>query len=130
MFPPLGVEMQFRLVVDEYLYLLPVLVECVACGGIYGCRVLLEWYVDATLLLHRNSASHELLDIDAGTCNRKESDRCEHRESSAYVVRDDERAVSLFVGTCACRTFLRVGDSNDEASCRLFAYLCLELCLE
>ena len=75
--PPLSIVMQLGLVVDEDLNLLAVAVESITHSSVDGCWVFLERHINSTLLLHSLSTSHELLDVDAGTCYRQQTNRGE-----------------------------------------------------
>ena len=131
LFPPLTHVVQLGLVVHHYLYLLAcLLVQCVAHGCVYGCRVVLVGSLRGTSLLHVSSSGYQLRDVESGACYREQAHGCEYREASAHIVGYDECLVSLFVGSCACGTLVSVGNGHDYLFGLFFAALVFTLFLE
>ena len=82
--------MELRLVVHHDLNLLAFLVKTITNGSILGGGVFCEWNTRGTSLLHILSTTYQLLNIKASTGNRQQAYRGEYRETTTYVVGDNE----------------------------------------
>jgi lysyl-tRNA synthetase, class II len=89
--PPFAHEVELWLIVNQDFNLLASLcIESVTCSCILSSDVLAERNVLATSLLHALSALYELLDVETCACDRQQTNWSENRETTTYVVRDDE----------------------------------------
>ena len=124
--PPLVHVVKLRLEVNEDLNLFAGTIERIAHSGILRGNIIFG----AALAFHVSCTFDEGVDIESCAGNGKKADGSEHRETSAHVVGDDERGVTLFVGRGARRALLGVGHRHDHLACSLFAALFLTLFLE
>ena len=128
--PPFAHEVELRLVVHHDLNLLAVLVECIAYSGILSGGVLLKRNILATCFLHLLGTLNQGLDVETGTGDGQQAYGCEHRETAAHVVGDDEALVAFLVGTGTGSAFLCIGHGYDHLLCLLLATLGLALLLQ
>ena len=82
------------------------------------------------MLLHCLSTCHKLLDVDACASDWQKSYRSEDRETTTYVIRNNECLIAFLVGAHTSSTFLCVRYSNDKFLCCRFANLSFELSLK
>ena len=129
--PPLAHVVKFRLKVYENLnFLASLCVESVAHSSIYSSRVLCERHVLASSLLHIGSTANDSLDVEACNSDRQQANRSEHREATAYVVRNYECLVAFLCSGSTRSTLVSVGDSHDNVLSLFLATLFLALLLE
>ena len=123
--------MKFRLKVYENLNLLASLcIKSVTHSGVDSSRILSEWYILTSSLLHVGSTANKSLNVEACNSDRQQANRSEHREATAYVVRNYECLVAfLCSGSTRC-TLVSVGDSHDNVLSLFLATLFLALLLE
>ena len=127
--PPLVDVLQLWLIRAENLNLLARLVELEACSGILCCEVILERYTLGSSLLHSNSTCNQSLDIHATNSEWKKTYRGEYRETTTYIVRNNEGCVTLLCSeSFECATSL-IGNSHDTRLCLLLAIALLNLLL-
>ena len=119
--------MQFRAEVDKDFNLLALSVQFVAGSSVDSRRVFCKRNVRTACLFHIGSTGNQLLNVESGNCDRQQTNRSEHRETSAYVVRNDKCLVSFFVGSHTCSTFLGVCHGNDDFLGGFFAALVFTL---
>ena len=119
--------MKFGLIVDHDFNLLARLIQCVAHGGILCGDVLLERHIQGAGFFHVLGTGHQLADVESGTGDGQQTHGCEHGETTAHVVGDDETLVSLFVGTGAGGSALGVGHSHNHFLRLFLAALSLAL---
>ena len=122
--------MQFRTEVDEDFDLLSVSVQFITGSSIDSSRVFCKRNVCATCFFHVGSAGNQLLNVEPGNSNRQQTDRSQYRETSAYIIGDDECFVTFLVGSNTCCTFLGVCYSYDYLFCSFFAALVFALFLQ
>ena len=122
--------MKLGLVVYENLNLLAVSIEGVTCSCIYSSNVLLKGNLRSCSSFHVSSTLHECLDVEARDSDGQQTYRSEYRETTTYIIGDDEALVTLVVGSCACSTSLSICNSNDYFASHLDATLVLTLLLE
>ncbi len=128
--PPLAHVLQLGLVGGQNLDLLALLVEHVAHGRIDGRGILGKGHAVSRGPLHVLRTAHQLGDVDAGGGQRQQSDRGEHREAAAHVVRNDEGGVALVrrEGLQGAARLVRYGD--DALGGLLLAVALLDLGLD
>ena len=91
--------MQFRTEVDEDFDLLSVSVQFITGSSIDSSRVFCKRNVCATCFFHVGSTGNQLLNVEPGNSNRQQTDRSQYRETSAYIIGDDECFVTFLVGS-------------------------------
>ena len=130
LFPPFVHEVEFGLIVGEDFDFLSSLIESKSCGCILFCRVLVERYGGSAGTFHVGGTLDQGFDVEAGAGDGEQSDRCQHAESSAHVVGNDETLVAFFVCRGACCAFFGVRDGDDDLACGFDAALFLALFAE
>ncbi len=125
--PPFAEEVEFRVVVYENLDFLAGAVEGVASFGV--CERLSVCAVDCGLC-HIGGTLYEGMDIESGNGDRQQSHGSEHRETAAYIVRNDVCLISFGRGECAESSAFFVGDCHDAFASLVAAHLCFELLFE
>ena len=122
--------MQLRLEVDQNLYLLTLLIECITSGSILSAGILTERNVSSCGTFHIGSSLHQTDNVKTCHSYGKQTHRSEHAETSAHIVGNHERGVSLAVGSGTCSTLLGIGNSHNDLASHLYATLLLTLFLE
>ena len=82
--------MELGLEVNQYLYLLALVVECVTHCCILGAYVLAERNISCSGTFHIGSTLHEAGYIEACNGNGKQSHGSEYAEAATHIVGDDE----------------------------------------
>ena len=130
LFPPFAYIVQFWAEVNEDFDLLTISVQLIAGSSVDSSRVFSKCNVRTTYFFHVGSTGNQFVDIESGHCNRQQTNRSQDRETSAYVIGDDECFVSFFVGCYTGSTFLGIRHGNDYFLCSFFAALIFTLLLQ
>ena len=122
--------MQFGLEVHHNLDLLSTLVQTVTYCGILGSRVLCERHIRCARLLHILSTSNEFFNVETSASDRQQTYWSEYRETTTYVIGDDEALVTLLVSTSTGSTLLGIGNGYDNFLSLFLTTLSLALFLQ
>ena len=129
LFPPFAEIAETRLVVHENLVGLAGMIQCLTCHGISRRHVVVILIVE-TIFLHKLSASHEFLDVDASHRYWKQTHRCQNRITSADVIRHYVRFISLTVRQHLQCAFSFIGDSHDTFASLFLTVFFLDMILQ
>ena len=129
--PPLSEVVKFRLEVANDLNLLASLcIERLTSSSIDSSRVLIESNVLTTSLFHVSSTSNELFYVETSNSDRQQTYWSKNRETTTYIVRDDETLITLFVCASTGSTLLGIGNGYDHILSLFLATLILALLLQ
>ena len=101
LFPPFADVVEFGVVVDKQFYFLALSVQVVACGSVEQCGIVVKVCSRSAAVHHLFRTVQQGVDVQSGAGDGQQSYGTQYRESSAYVVLNDECVVAFLGCQCA-----------------------------